>query len=195
MNRQCLSAKWLCFAILLCFSASLFAQSDFGSIQGFVKDPSGATIPAAKITARNQAGIERQTSTNESGYFTITNIPAGIYTVTIEAPGFKKYESSNNKLDAASVLGLDATLTLGAASETVEVSATATQLQTETATVQKLVTRQQIDALELNGRNPVNLSAPGAGCSIGQPGGLVLLVWTGPVELQRFAQSGKPDHL
>ena len=68
-------------------SPSLFAQSDLGSISGFVKDPSGAVVPDAKVTVRNQSGIERTVHTNESGYFTITNIPAGFYAITVEASG------------------------------------------------------------------------------------------------------------
>lgn len=145
----------LLICLALCFTFILNAQSDLGSIQGFVKDPSGASIPNAKVTARNTTGQERQTLTNESGYYTITNIPAGVYSIQVEAAGFKKFESSNNKLDASASLALDATLTVGAATETVEVSASASPLQTESATVQRVVTRQQIDSLELNGRNPI----------------------------------------
>jgi hypothetical protein len=133
----------------------LIAQSDLGRISGFIKDPSGATIPNAKITVRTKTGVERQTTTNESGYYTITNVPPGLYTMGVEAAGFQKYESKDNKLDPSGNLVIDAQLTVGAASETVEVSATAVRLQTESATVQNLVNRQQIDALELNGRNPI----------------------------------------
>ncbi len=162
MNKVCSSLSALMLTVLL--SVTLYAQSDLGSISGFVKDPTGATVPGAKVTVRNPTGLERSATTNESGYYTITNIPPALYTVTVEATGFKKFESSNNKLDPASQLGLDASLTVGAASETVEVSAQAVTLQTESATVQKLVTREQIDALELNGRNPVGLASlvPGA---------------------------------
>src|SRR5438477_2734300 len=145
----------LTLAVLFCFSFHAFAQSDLGTITGFVKDPTGATVPGAKVTVRNPTGLERTATTNDSGFYTITNIPAAIYTLTAEAPGFKKYESTNNKLDAAATLTLDATLSVGAATETVEVTSTAAALQTESASVQRNVTRQQIDALEINGRNPI----------------------------------------
>src|ERR1041385_2603433 len=155
MNRV-ISWRGGLLALLLVLASSLvIAQSDLGSINGFVKDPSGSTIPSAKVTVRNQTGLERQTTTNESGYYTITNIPSGMYSVSVEAAGFKKFESVNNKLDPSAVLSLDATLTIGAATETVEVTASAAVLQTESASVQKLVTRQQNDALELNGRNTI----------------------------------------
>ncbi len=145
-------------ALLLSMSLPLaLAQSDLGSISGFVKDPSGGTIPDARVVVKNQsqAGLERETRTNDAGYYIVTSIPPGMYTITAEAPGFKKAETSNNKLDPSATLSADITMTIGAATETVEVSATALALQTESAAVQRDVTRQQIDALELNGRNPI----------------------------------------
>jgi len=152
------------FAVLLGDFEKAFAQSDLGRISGFVNDQSGAAVPNAKVTVRNQSGVERQATTNESGYYVISNIPAGLYTMTAEAPGFQRYESMNNKLDPAADLVIGTTLTVGASSETVEVKASTVQLQTESASVQKLVTREQIDSLELNGRNPVGLASlvPGA---------------------------------
>ncbi len=145
-------------------SGMLFAQSDLGRISGFIKDPSGATIANAKVTVRNNTGVERQTTTNDSGYYVITNVPPGLYTMIAEAAGFQKYQTTNNKLDPSADLVIDATLTVGSTSQTVEVSASTVQLQTESASVQKLVTREQIDSLELNGRNPIWLAAlvPGA---------------------------------
>jgi predicted heme/steroid binding protein len=133
----------------------VFAQSDLGRISGFIKDPSGATVANAKITVRNNSGVERQTTTNESGYYVITNVPPGLYTMTAEAAGFQKYETRDNKLDPSADLVIDATLTVGSSNQTVEVSSSAVTLQTESATVEKLVTREQIDALELSGRNPI----------------------------------------
>src|SRR6202790_5233101 len=152
------------FLMSLGVSGVLFAQSDLGRISGFIKDPSGATIAGAKVTVRNNAGVERQTATNDSGYYVITNVPPGLYTMIAEAAGFQKYETTNNKLDPSADLVIDAMLTVGSASQTVEVSASAVQLQTESAAVQKLITREQIDSLELNGRNPIGLTAlvPGA---------------------------------
>ena len=145
----------LALCVALCVPAS-WAQSDLGKISGFVKDPSGATVPNAKVTVRNNAGsVERQTTTNESGYYVITNVPAGLYTMTVEAPGFQKFESKDNKLDPTGDLVIEASLKVGESSQTVEVTGSAVQLQTESATVEKLVTREQLDALELNGRNPI----------------------------------------
>ncbi len=147
-------------SILLCLmgfivSGSLLAQSDLGTISGFVKDPSGATIANAKVSIRNNRGVERMATSNDSGYYTITNVPPGLYTIVAEAQGFRRYESKDNKLDPSANLVVDVALTVGSASETVEVSASAVELQTESASVQEVVTRAQIDSLEINGRNPI----------------------------------------
>ena len=163
MKNPCGKAV-LALSICLLVSGVLSAQSDLGTISGFVKDPSGATVPNAKVTVRNKSGIERQATTNESGYYTITNIPPGLYDMSAEASGFKTYASTNNKLDPSAALTIDATLEVGVTTQTVEVSAAAAVLQSESASVQKLVSREQIDSLELNGRNPVGLAGlvPGA---------------------------------
>ncbi|MBV8817532.1 MAG: carboxypeptidase regulatory-like domain-containing protein [Acidobacteriaceae bacterium] len=146
----------LSLTVLSAVLFSLYAQSDLGTINGTVKDQSGAVIPNATVVVRNEAtGTERRTTSNESGSYTVSNIPSGVYTVSVTATGFKKFDTSGNKLDPSSTLAVDAALTVGQATETVEVSATAQQLQTESASVQRDVTREQIDALELNGRNPI----------------------------------------
>ncbi|HKW97587.1 MAG TPA: carboxypeptidase regulatory-like domain-containing protein [Bryobacteraceae bacterium] len=168
----------VCAALLA--SALLVAQSDLGSISGYIKDPSGAVVPNARVTIKNQTGLARQATTNESGYYTITNIPPGLYDMRAEATGFKRYESTNNKLDPSSNLVIDATLALGAATETVEVTAEGATLQTESASVQKVVTREQIDALELNGRNPIFMANLVPGTRGGNLSGLSFSFSQGP---------------
>jgi predicted heme/steroid binding protein len=177
-------AKWgvavLGVVLLLMPAAPLFAQSDNGSISGFVRDPSSGSVPNAKVTVRNQTGLERQTTSSESGYYIITNIPPGFYSITVQAAGFKLYQTTNNKLDPSSALSVDVTLTVGAVTETVEVIASAAPLQTESASVQMLVTRQQIDALELNGRNPVGLAGLVPGARGGNAAGISFGLSQGP---------------
>src|SRR5947209_14402018 len=182
----------LVFFMSLASSGALFAQSDLGRISGFIKDPSGATIANAKVTVRNNTGVERQTTTNDSGYYVVTNVPPGFYTMVAEATGFQKYETTNNKLDPSADLVIDATLTVGSASQTVEVSASAVPLQTESASVQKLITREQIDLLELNGRNPIGLAALVPGARSGTAAGLVFAFNQGP---QNFNGSRNPENL
>ncbi|HLH19709.1 MAG TPA: carboxypeptidase-like regulatory domain-containing protein [Bryobacteraceae bacterium] len=167
-------------AIALLAASCAFAQSDLGTINGFVKDPSGSVVPNAKVTVKNQSGLERQANTSEAGYYTITNVPPGIYQVEVEAAGFKKFDSAANKLDPSATLTVDVTLAVGSATETVEVTATATALQTDSASVQKDVTRQQIDALELNGRNPIYMASLVPGARGGNLAGLNFNFTQGP---------------
>ncbi len=191
MKNACRVAVFVLF-MSLGVSGILFAQSDLGKISGFIKDPSGATIANAKVTVRNNTGVERQTTTNDSGYYVVTNVPPGLYTMTVEATGFQKYETRDNKLDPSADLVIDATLTVGTASQTVEVSASAVQLQTESASVQKLVTREQIDSLELNGRNPIGLAALVPGARSGTLASLNFGLSQGPAN---FNGSRNPENL
>ncbi len=180
MNQVC-SRRVLQMALMAILAAVLaFAQSDLGSISGFVKDPSGSTVPNAKVTVKNQSGLERQATTNESGYYIITNIPSGSYSVSVEAAGFKKFDSADNKLNPSSTLAVDAQLAVGAATETVEVTASAATLQTESASVQSDVTRKQIDSLELNGRNPIFMANLVPGTRGGNLSGLSFNFSQGP---------------
>ena len=75
-------------ALCLIFSALGFAQSDNTQISGFAKDQSGAVIASAKVTVKNETnGLERSATTNGEGYYLITQLPSGFYTVTVEASG------------------------------------------------------------------------------------------------------------
>src|SRR5690242_6774622 len=107
-------------ASLLISAVLIFAQSDLSTITGTIKDPSGSAVPNAKLLVRNEAtGAERTTSSSEAGTFSVTNLPSGMYTVTVEAQGFKKYSSSGNKLDANLPLAVDVTLDVGTITESV----------------------------------------------------------------------------
>jgi len=174
------SSCWRSVVLGALCAAVMMAQSDLGTISGFVRDPSTATVPNAKVTAKNQTGLERQTTTNDSGYYTITNIPPGLYTITVEATGFKRFTTSDNKLDPSSTLTVDAALAVGAATESIDVSASAQQLQTESASVQDVVNRAQIDALEINGRNPIFMANLVPGTRGGNLSGLSFNFSQGP---------------
>ena len=96
-------------ALLLLSIPAVFGQSDNGSIVGFAKDPSGAIVPKAKVTLRNEStGVVQRDTSNDAGYYIFNSIPSGLYTVSVEAAGFKRFDSVHNKLDANSTLELDA---------------------------------------------------------------------------------------
>ncbi len=143
---------------LLCCSMG-FAQSDNANVSGVVNDASGAAVPNAKVTLKNEStGLVRQAATNESGVYSIPTVPPGYYTMTAEATGFKKYESSGNKVDPSVPANISATLEVGAVTETVEVKATVTPLQTESGALGRVVEGRQLQDIQLNGRNPLYLA-------------------------------------
>ncbi|HEV2486846.1 MAG TPA: TonB-dependent receptor [Terracidiphilus sp.] len=149
-------AVWM--TVLL--SAGAFAQSDKSTIGGFIKDASGAVVPGAKVVLTNEAtGENYQATADTQGHYTVPNLTAGSYTLTVEVKGFKKYVSTDNTLSANTTLSLDAPLTIGEATEEVTVSATAQVLQTESAAVQQEITGQQVSDQELNGRNPLYMGS------------------------------------
>ncbi len=145
--------------LLVAAVATSFAQSDSTSINGTVLDPTGAPISNAKITARNQnTGATREVGTSNAGTYVIPSLPSGVYSLTVEVAGFKKFESKNNKIDANLPATLDAVMQIGSLTETVEVQATVSAIQTETSTLGKLVEGKQLSDLQLNGRNPIFLA-------------------------------------
>ena len=146
-------------AICALITSAAIAQSDYGSIGGFAKDPSGAVVPKVKVVISNDAtGEQHPVTTNDSGYYTVPNLAPGVYSLTAEAPGFKKFQSKGNHLNANSALSLDAVFTVGSPTETVDVVATAAALQTDSGSVQGEVTGTQIQSQELNGRNPLYMA-------------------------------------
>ncbi len=141
------------FAGLVLFLAgSSLAQTETGQISGVVTDPSGATVPKAKVTVLNAAtGGARDTTTDEHGAYAVTHLLPSIYTVRVEAAGFSKMEQRIEVTVGAKV-DLNFGLTLGAASVIVEVSGAAVgQINTETQTLGQVITSKEIsEALSLN---------------------------------------------
>src|SRR5262249_36845963 len=140
-------------ALLMLSSATVVrAQFDSGQISGFVRESSKAALPNATVTATNQGnGERRHTTTNADGFFVFPNLVVGDYTITAEAPGFRRYIENNIRLSAAGKINVDVELQVGAVTESVEVTASSSQVQTETAQVGRTVDARQIQDLTLNG--------------------------------------------
>jgi hypothetical protein len=150
----------LTVSVTLLFSAGAFAQSDEGTVGGYIKDASGAVVPSATVVLTNEAtGEAHQVRTDAQGHYTVPSLTAGDYTLSVEVKGFKKYVSTHNTLGANTTLSLDAAMTIGAATEEVTVSATAEVLQTESGAVQEEITGKQVSDQELNGRNPLYMGS------------------------------------
>ena len=137
--------------VLFLLTGILVAQSDRASITGTVHDPSGAVVPAVQVTAVNVGTSLRNTATtNDLGLYTITNLPIGQYTLTFSREGFHKYERKGIILNVRQVAEINATLPIGANAETIEVTANASALQTQTATVSTNLTNDVVSTLPLN---------------------------------------------
>jgi hypothetical protein len=161
----------LSLAVLLT-SVSLFAQTTIstGSIQGTVTDPSGAVVGGARVTITNRAtGQSSTTSTSSSGTYASGALSPGDYVVKIEAKGFKTVQMPIT-VEVNTTASGNTKLPLGEAAETVEVEGSSIAVNTEQATVQGVLTAQQIENLPINGRNFLDLAQLEPGVQI-QDGG------------------------
>jgi hypothetical protein len=112
----------------------LAAQTTTGSIVGTVTDNSGAAVPGAAVTVTNvDTNITTKTTTDSSGNYVVTPLPVGHYSVAKEARGFKRSLNEGITLNVQDRIGVNVALELGQISETVEVTAAAPALQTDTS--------------------------------------------------------------
>jgi hypothetical protein len=135
-----------------------WAQSPTGEMAGVVKDPTGAVVPKAEIALVNQNTGERKSAfTNESGEYVAPLLPVGLYTVSAAMAGFRTAEHRDLRLSALQNLRVDFVLEVGEATQTVEVRAETTQVDTRSAVHGMLVDDRRIRDLPLNGRNALDL--------------------------------------
>ncbi|MGA3044753.1 MAG: carboxypeptidase regulatory-like domain-containing protein, partial [Bryobacteraceae bacterium] len=140
-----------------------------GSISGILKDPSGAAIPAARLTLTNSAlKGEIKTVSDMQGFYSFPAIPVGRYELKIEAEGFKTQQETLT-MDADAAIRIDAVLQIGLETETVTVAGTGEAIQTQVDTVAthlgEIISDSQIEAIPLNGRSYTDLLAIQPGVS------------------------------
>ncbi|HET9839055.1 MAG TPA: TonB-dependent receptor [Candidatus Angelobacter sp.] len=166
------------FVFILCFSLTTFsllparAQSTVatGSIQGTVTDPNGAVVPGATITITNKAtGQVSKVTSSGSGTYASGALVPGEYEVRVEAKGFQT-QVLTAPVQVGNITPGNAKMTLGASTEVVEVTGSSVAVNTEQATVQGVLTTQQIENLPINGRNFLDLAQLEPGVQI-QDGG------------------------
>src|SRR5437667_879263 len=141
--------------VLLSLSAvSTYAQ--FGaSIQGTVVDKSGGAVTGATVTVTNQdTGASKTTVTGDTGFYRVSALVPGKYTITVEAGGFKKEVTKDVFVSAEELTGHDIVLQPGAVSESVTVSGDAITLNTENGDVAGSITAQDVQRLPEVGRDP-----------------------------------------
>src|ERR1700734_3819051 len=170
MKRSVLAAVVALLLLSGLWTLKASGQAVFGSIIGTVTDPSGAAVSNAKITVLNQGkGTTDQTTTNESGNYTVTHLIPDVYQVRIEAPGFKTIEFKNVALSADTDQRVDGQFAVGSATEQVEVTAEAEELKTDRADVSIEFNQKYVEDLPIMNRNftSFELLSPGTQKMVG----------------------------
>src|SRR5437667_6908704 len=141
----------LLFSVLTCTVVS--AQST-AQISGVVRDQSGAVLPGVEVTAtQTDTGLVRNVVTNETGLYTMPNLPIGPYRLEAMLPGFTTFVQTGIVLAVGANPVINISLTVGQVSQTVEVQANAALVETRSTGVGQVIDNTRVLELPLNGRN------------------------------------------
>jgi hypothetical protein len=134
-------------------------QAITATLSGTIIDPAGLAVNGTKVTLTSpERGISRTTSTGTSGLYTFTLLPPSVYTLVVEAPGFKHYKQEGISLGAGENVEQNVSLVVGATSEHIEVTAQAPLLNADNANISADVSAKQAVDLPLNLRSIISLS-------------------------------------
>ena len=150
-----LSLLAICLFHFGVWGAAAFAQVQAsGTISGHVTDTSGASVAKAPVLiTENQTGVATSTTTNSSGFYSVTLLKPGVYTIQVTAPGFSMAVRENLTLEVAQVLQQDFRLEVGNVKQQITVTGGAPLLNTETTDLGNVISRAPLIQLPLNGRN------------------------------------------
>src|SRR5258708_10700950 len=155
----------VCVCLVTLTAQPVWAQAVYGSIIGTVTDPQGAAVANAKVTVTDQRkNTSDTTTTNDSGNYSVTHLIPDVYTVRVEAPGFKASEQKDVIVSADAAANVPLQFQVGGTSETVEVTAEAPQLKTDRADVATEFNAMQVADMPILNRNftTLQLMAPGS---------------------------------
>jgi outer membrane receptor protein involved in Fe transport len=145
-------------AFSMVFSWSALAQST-ATIQGTVTDATGASVPNATVTVRNQnTGEERTTTTDSAGIYVVPSLPIGTYRVEVKSSGMQTTVATNLPLEVGSNVRQDFSMKVAATSETVEITAAAPVVESNSVSVGAVVNQKTVQEIPLNGRHFVDLA-------------------------------------
>src|ERR1035438_10567810 len=159
---------------LAALSPCCFGQAGKAELFGAIQDPQGLAAAQAKVTTEEQAtGVRFDVLTGDRGEYHLLGLAAGQYVLTVEKPGFRPYRQEGIALRIGDQIRLNVTLELGQASQSVQVNAQASLLETAGGSVSYHVSQPQLATLPLDGRNFIPLVALSPGVAL--PGGGSLL--------------------
>ncbi|HEY0379794.1 MAG TPA: carboxypeptidase regulatory-like domain-containing protein [Pyrinomonadaceae bacterium] len=149
----------LAAAALFAPAPAALAQGTTGAtLRGVVKDPAGAAVPDATVTIVSKArGDERHVTSSDDGTYVFTSVDPGVYSLTVEASGFKKHQQTDVSLAPSQTRSADVDLEIGVASETVTVTTEPPLIKTDTGERSDTITTQQIENLSIIGRSSLEL--------------------------------------
>ncbi|HXW91432.1 MAG TPA: carboxypeptidase-like regulatory domain-containing protein [Terriglobales bacterium] len=169
MNSRCSITGFARFCFCACFLVLVaaiagFAQAGRGTISGTVNDPAGAVVPGVQVTLVNRAtGVTQHTVTSAAGLYTFISLNPGVYRVTASQTGFRSFVRDNVNVNVDAVTAANITLEVGAVTETVTVSGTASLIEASNSTVGSLISSETIDRVPLLYRNVYDLVQLSAG--------------------------------
>ncbi len=156
---RCVPFQLLIVVLFLFHFSSILESQVAGRISGYVRDPSGAVVPGANVTAVSaEQQLVRTTQSDDTGFYNLLAMPPGTYQITVEASGFEKQVQRGVSLTLGESLRLDVELKLGAVQAEVTVASTATLVNTTSHGLSGLVDGRRVQDVPLNGRNVVNLA-------------------------------------
>ena len=164
MRFSSLAARSSIWMVVILLLPVAFSQTETAAINGFVTDSTGGVVPAADVVATNVAtNAAYPVQTSEAGYYVITPLPIGTYTITVEVPGFKTGVAENITLQVQQRAKIDFSLEVGQLTEVVTVESAAPLLTTEETSLGQVVNNRSIVELPLNGRNYLQLGTLAVG--------------------------------
>src|ERR1035437_185589 len=161
-------------AALATFSPACFGQAGKAELFGTIQDPQGLAVTKAHVAGEQQAtGARSDAITDDRGDYHLLGLAAGQYVLTVEKPGFRAYKQEGITLRIGDQIRLGVKLELGQFSQSVDVNAQASLLETASGSVGYHVIQPQLETLPLDGRNFISLVALSPGVAL--PGGGSLL--------------------
>ena len=167
INRRAIDALKNWGLVLVCCAlagAVAPAQSISGRISGVIKDPAGAVIRNATVTATNEGtGAARRATTDEEGLYVLPELPVGFYSIKVEGSGFVPATWTRVKVDVGAETRVDVSLSLQAKEAEVNISAQAPLVQPDSSALFEVISNKQVEELPVNGRDFRRLTTLSAG--------------------------------